>query len=154
MACKQKQSSCAKMVDAKGKPSGLMMAGSAYHMESVGQEKKNLIQDMPIDSKASAVEMSPFKEEDPNKEGVTVSGKDKRKSAEQARKERMDKAKKEREDAAMKKKIAKANKIEEIKFKQEEKKAAYAAKMQRAKTKKDKLTGRVDKNAEDTSTKY
>jgi len=61
MAYKQKQSSCAKMVDAKGKPSGLMMAGSAYHMESMGQEKKNLIQDMPIDSKASAVEMSPYK---------------------------------------------------------------------------------------------
>lgn len=154
MAYKQKQSSCAKMVDAKGKPSGLMMAGSAYHMESMGQEKKNLTQDMPIDSKASAVEMSPFKKEDPNKEGVTVSGEDKRKSAEQARKERMDAAKKKIEDAMMKKKIAKANKIEELKFKQEEKKAAYAAKRQRAKTKKDKLTGRVDKSAEDTSTNY
>ncbi len=61
MAYKQKQSSCAKMVDAKGKPSGLMMAGSAYHMESISQEKKNLVNDMPIDGKASAMEMSPYK---------------------------------------------------------------------------------------------
>jgi len=61
MAYKQKQSSCAKMVDAKGKPSGLMMAGSAYHMESINQEKKNLVNDMPIDGKASAMEMSPYK---------------------------------------------------------------------------------------------
>ena len=61
MAYKQKQSSCAKMVDAKGKPSGLMMAGSAYHMDSISQEKKNLVNDMPIDSKASAMEMSPYK---------------------------------------------------------------------------------------------
>ncbi len=61
MAYKQKQSSCAKMVDAKGKPSGLMMAGSAYHMESISQEKKNLVNDMPIDGNASAMEMSPYK---------------------------------------------------------------------------------------------
>ena len=61
MAYKQKQSSCAKMVDAKGKPSGLMMAGSAYHMESISQEKKNLVNDMPVDGKASAMEMSPYK---------------------------------------------------------------------------------------------
>ena len=61
MAYKQKQSSCAKMVDAKGKPSGLMMAGSAYHMESISQEKKNLVNDMPIDGEASAMEMSPYK---------------------------------------------------------------------------------------------
>ena len=83
MAYKQKQSSCAKMVDAKGKPSGLMMAGSAYHMESTSQEKKNLVNDMPIDSKSSAMEMSPYKmghgspakETDPNsKDGVTVTG--------------------------------------------------------------------------------
>lgn len=83
MAYKQKQSSCAKMVDAKGKPSGLMMAGSAYHMESTSQEKKNLVNDMPIDGKASAMEMSPYKMDhaspakktDPNsKDGVTVTG--------------------------------------------------------------------------------
>lgn len=61
MAYKQKQSTCAKMVDAKGKPSGLMMAGSAYHMESISQEKKNLVNDMPIDGEASAMEMSPYK---------------------------------------------------------------------------------------------
>lgn len=61
MAYKQKQSSCAKMVDAKGKPSGLMMAGSAYHMESISQEKKNLVNDTPVDGEASAMEMSPYK---------------------------------------------------------------------------------------------
>jgi len=95
------------------------------------------------------------KNTDPDsKDGVTVTGDDKRKSAEQARKERMDAAKKKREDAAMKKKIAKANKIEELKFKLEERKARAAAKRQRLQTKKDKLTGRVDPNAEDTSTNY
>jgi len=104
-------------------------------------------------AEGSSAYMSALHQTDP-KDGVVVTGTDKTKSAEQARKERIDAAKKKREDAAMKKKIAKANKIEEIKFKQEEKKAAYAAKTQRAKTKKDKLTGRVDASAEDTSTNY
>ena len=61
-----KKSSCIKMYDSKGKPSGLMMAGSAYHMESISKEKKNLVNDMPIDSKASAMEMSPYKMDDPD----------------------------------------------------------------------------------------
>jgi len=56
-----KKSSCIKMYDGKGKPSGLMMEGSVAHMESAGQEKKNLMKDMPVDSKASAMEMSPYK---------------------------------------------------------------------------------------------
>ena len=60
------KSSCIKMYDKKGKQSGLMMEGSAMHMsmlhkESIGQEKKNLMEDMPIDNKASAMEMSPYK---------------------------------------------------------------------------------------------
>lgn len=56
-----KKSSCIKMYDDKGKQSGLMMEGSVAHMESMSQEKKNLMKDMPVDSKASAIEMSPYK---------------------------------------------------------------------------------------------
>ena len=55
------KSSCIKMYDKKGKPSGLMMEGSVAHMESLKQEKKNLMEDMPVDDKASAMEMSPYK---------------------------------------------------------------------------------------------
>ena len=58
---KKKGSSCMQMKDYKGKPSGLMMEGSTAHMESMGQEKKNLMKDMPVDDKASAMEMSPYK---------------------------------------------------------------------------------------------
>ena len=56
-----KKSSCIKMYDDKGKQTGLMMEGSVAHMESILQEKKNLMQDMPVDDKASAMEMSPYK---------------------------------------------------------------------------------------------
>lgn len=56
-----KKSSCIKMYDDKGKQTGLMMEGSVAHMESISQEKKNLMQDMPVDDKASAMEMSPYK---------------------------------------------------------------------------------------------
>ena len=43
-----------------------MMEGSAMHMsmlhqESAEQEKKDLMKDMPVDDKASAMEMSPYK---------------------------------------------------------------------------------------------
>ena len=76
-----KKSSCIKMYDGKGKPSGLMMEGSVAHMESAGQEKKNLMKNMPVDSKASAMEMSPYKLTEKEKEtpterleGVTVTG--------------------------------------------------------------------------------
>jgi len=60
------QKSCMKMKDHKGKTTGLMMEGSAMHMsmlhqESAEQEKKDLMKDMPVDDKASAVEMSPYK---------------------------------------------------------------------------------------------
>jgi hypothetical protein len=63
---KKKGSSCMQMKDHKGKPSGLMMEGSAMHMsmlhqESAKQEKKDLMKDMPVDDKASAMEMSPYK---------------------------------------------------------------------------------------------
>jgi len=58
---KKKGSSCMQMKDHKGKPSGLMMEGSVAHQESAAQEKKNLLKDMPINSKASAMEMSPYK---------------------------------------------------------------------------------------------
>ena len=58
---KKKGSSCMQLKDHKGKPSGLMMEGSVAHQESADQEKKNLLKDMPIDSKASAMEMSPYK---------------------------------------------------------------------------------------------
>ena len=57
---------CIQMKDHKGKTTGLMMEGSAMHMsmlhqESAEQEKKDLMQDMPVDDKASAIEMSPYK---------------------------------------------------------------------------------------------
>ena len=66
-----KKSSCIKMYDKKGKPSGLMMEGSAMHMESAGQEKKDLMKDMPIDKRAG----SPAKQIDERSgEGVTVTG--------------------------------------------------------------------------------
>ena len=43
---KKKGSSCMQMKDYKGKPSGLMMEGSAAYMESKDQEKKNLMKDV------------------------------------------------------------------------------------------------------------
>ncbi len=54
------------MKDHKGKTTGIMMEGSAMHMsmvhqESAEQEKKDLMKDMPVDDKASAIEMSPYK---------------------------------------------------------------------------------------------
>ncbi len=54
------------MKDHKGKTTGIMMEGSAMHMsmlhkESTEQEKKDLMKDMPVDDKASAMEMSPYK---------------------------------------------------------------------------------------------
>jgi len=54
------------MKDHKGKTTGIMMEGSAMHMsmlhkESAEQEKKDLMKDMPVDDKASAMEMSPYK---------------------------------------------------------------------------------------------
>ena len=54
------KSSCIKMYDDKGKQTGLMMEGSVAHMESVMQEKNNLMQDMPIDNRGVG-EMSPYK---------------------------------------------------------------------------------------------
>ena len=61
MPYKKKGSSCVQLKDYKGKPSGLMMEGSVAYMESAGQEKKNLMKDIPVDDKASAMEMSPYK---------------------------------------------------------------------------------------------
>ena len=60
------QKSCVQLKDHKGKTTGLMMEGSAMHMsmlhqESAKQEKKDLLKDMPVDDKASAIEMSPYK---------------------------------------------------------------------------------------------
>jgi len=55
------QKHCIQMKNHKGKTTGIMMEGSVAHQESAAQEKKNLLKDMPIDSKASAMEMSPYK---------------------------------------------------------------------------------------------
>ena len=55
-----KKSSCIKMYDSKGKPAGLMAEGSMAYMESIGQEKSNLMQDMPIDNRGIS-QMSPYK---------------------------------------------------------------------------------------------
>ena len=49
------------MKNHKGKTTGIMMEGSVAHQESAAQEKKNLLKDMPVDDKASAMEMSPYK---------------------------------------------------------------------------------------------
>lgn len=98
-----KKSSCIKMYDSKGKPAGLMAEGSMAYMESIGQEKSNLMQDMPIDNRGIS-QMSPYKMDhgspakntDPNsKDGVVVTGKDKSKSAGEARAERLAKRKEE-----------------------------------------------------------
>jgi len=63
---KKKGSSCMQMKDHKGKPSGLMMEGSVNHMsmlhkETDKQEAQNLLDDTPVQDKASAMEMSPYK---------------------------------------------------------------------------------------------
>lgn len=57
---------CTPVKNLKGKTTGLMMEGSAMYMsmlhkESAKQEKKDLLKDMPVDDKASAMEMSPYK---------------------------------------------------------------------------------------------
>lgn len=58
---KKKDSACKQLKSEKGKPSGLMMEGSVAYQESEKQEKKDLMKDMPVDDKASALEMSPYK---------------------------------------------------------------------------------------------
>ena len=60
------QKHCTHVKNLKGKTTGLMMERSAMHMsmlhkESAEQEKKDLMKDMPVDDKASAMEMSPYK---------------------------------------------------------------------------------------------
>ena len=60
--------SCIKMYDEKGKQTGLMMEGSVAHMETMGQEKKNLINDMPIDNRGVG-QMSPYKMDHPGESG-------------------------------------------------------------------------------------
>ena len=57
----KKESPCKQLKSETGKPSGLMMEGSVAYQESEKQEKKNLMKDMPVDDKASAIEMSPYK---------------------------------------------------------------------------------------------
>lgn len=62
----KKESACKQLKSETGKPSGLMMEGSLMHMsmihkETDKQEKKDLLKDMPVDDKASAIEMSPYK---------------------------------------------------------------------------------------------
>jgi hypothetical protein len=56
------------MYDKKGKQTGLMMEGSVAHMETMGQEKKNLINDMPIDNRGVG-QMSPYKMDHPGESG-------------------------------------------------------------------------------------
>jgi len=73
------QKHCLTMKDHKGKTTGIMMEGSAMHMsmlhkETDKQEKKDLLKDMPIDDKASAIEMSPYKMH--NKEHLKKNGND------------------------------------------------------------------------------
>lgn len=88
------------------------------------------------------------------KDGVVVTGKDKSKSAEQARLDRVAKRKQEMADAKMKRDIAMANKKEEFKFKLEERKAARAGELQRKQQELKKKRGQISTDAEDTSTSY
>lgn len=64
-----KKSSCIKMYDKKGKPSGLMMEGSAMHMESAGQEKKNLMSPYKMGHESPAKQV-----DERSGEGVVVTG--------------------------------------------------------------------------------
>ena len=104
-------------------------------------------------AEGSAAYMSALHQTDP-KDGVVVTGTDRTKSAADARAERLAKRKQELADVAMKKKIAKANKIEELKFKQEEKKAAAASERQRRQQELKERQGRIPAGSEDTSTNY
>ena len=56
----KKPGAAVRMYDSKGKPAGLMAEGSMAYMESIGQEKSNLMQDMPIDNRGIS-QMSPYK---------------------------------------------------------------------------------------------
>ncbi|MGI9556219.1 MAG: hypothetical protein ACR2M9_05090 [Cyanophyceae cyanobacterium] len=82
-----KKSSCIKMYDGKGKPSGLMMEGSAVHMSMLHKEKTKKLEKAEakkldkkqeikeISSKASPMEMSPYKLTDKEKsitEGIEL----------------------------------------------------------------------------------
>ena len=62
----RKESACKQLKSETGKPSGLMMEGSLMHMsmlhqETDKQEAKNDLDDTPVQDKASAIEMSPYK---------------------------------------------------------------------------------------------
>ena len=104
-------------------------------------------------AEGSSAYMSALHQTD-SKDGVVVIGEDKSKSASEARAERLAERKQELEDAKMKKQIAKANKREELKFKQEEARAAAAAEAQRRQQKLKEKQGRITQGSEDTSTNY
>ena len=61
----KKPGAAVRMYDKKGKPAGLMLEGSMAYMESISQEKSNLMQDMPIDNRGIS-QMSPYKMDDPD----------------------------------------------------------------------------------------
>ena len=65
---KKNGSSCTRMYDKKGKPAGLMVEGSVAQMETIKQEKKNLMSDMPIDNRGVS-QMSPYKMDHPGESG-------------------------------------------------------------------------------------
>lgn len=104
-------------------------------------------------AEGSSAYMSALYQTDP-KDGVVVTDIDESKSAEEARAEREAKRKQELTDAKEQRQIAKANKIEELKFNKEEKKAAAAAELQRRQQKLKKRQGRIPEDSEDTSTNY
>jgi hypothetical protein len=56
----KKPGAAVRMYDKKGKPAGLMAEGSMAYMESISQEKSNLMQDVPIDNRGIS-QMSPYK---------------------------------------------------------------------------------------------
>jgi hypothetical protein len=88
------------------------------------------------------------------KDGVVVTGKDKSKSASEARAERLAKRDKELADKKMQMKIARENRRMELELKRETQRAAYGAKRQRAEQKLKKRRGQISENSEDTSTNY
>ena len=104
-------------------------------------------------AEGSSAYMSALYQADP-KDGVVVIGKDKSKSASQARAERLAKRKEEEAREREANKIARANQIEERRFQLEEEKARRAAEKQRAQQKQKKRTGQIPEDAEDTSTNH
>lgn len=104
-------------------------------------------------AEGSSAYMSALYQIDP-KDGVVVTAKDKSMPASEARAKRLAERNKELALKKEKRAIARENLKEEVRFKHEERKAAGAARKQRAEQKKKKAQGQIPEDAQDTSTNY